>query len=254
LDLDTARLQLSGGGEAVAERLIAADGAASAVRSSLRPESSPVYRGYVGWRALVDFCPPGWEEGRVTESWGRGRRFGIAPVGGGRTYWYASANVPASALPMTPSLARVRRDFADWHSPIPELLEATQDDALLLHPISDHAPFLPPHWDERVVLLGDAAHPLTPNLGQGASLALEDAWELACTWRSAGGFAAYAKQRRARVNRLWSASRRLGGLIQWEHPFLCAARDLATNVFPDSVATVLMRQLLRHQPGDLIRP
>jgi 2-polyprenyl-6-methoxyphenol hydroxylase-like FAD-dependent oxidoreductase len=250
----TVWIQLDGGGEIQAERLIAADGASSAIRESLRPGSRPNYRGYVGWRALVDVCPSGWESGRVTESWGRGRRFGIAPTGGGRTYWYASANVPNRDLPMNASISSLRQDFANWHSPIPELLQSTREDALLTHPICDRAPVTPTHWGNHVVLIGDAAHPLTPNLGQGASLALEDAWELAAAWHRPNSFQVFSERRRNRVHRLWRASRWLGRLIQWENPLLCAARDASVRTFPGWIAESFLRNLLRHQPTSLTDP
>jgi 2-polyprenyl-6-methoxyphenol hydroxylase-like FAD-dependent oxidoreductase len=78
-------------------------------------------------------------------------------------------NVPGSHCHERVSLAQLRRDFAEWHDPVTEILDAMPEEGLLQHPISDRRPSW--HWqlEEKAVLLGDAAHSLTPNLGQGAS-------------------------------------------------------------------------------------
>ena len=246
---DGVQLGLADGRVMKARQVIVADGAHSAARASLWHDSEPRYCGYVGWRAIVDHVPHGWEQGRVSESWGQGRRFGIAPVGGGRTYWYATANVPASRSHERIPLEQLRRDFAAWHAPVPEILEATLPEALLQHPIADRRPL--PHWqlEEKVVLIGDAAHPLTPNLGQGASMALEDAWELAHQWGRRDAMACYQKRRRWRVTRLWAMSGSLGKLIQWQSSAACSLRDLQIRATPDALSTAMMRGILRYEPA-----
>jgi 2-polyprenyl-6-methoxyphenol hydroxylase-like FAD-dependent oxidoreductase len=246
---DGVQLSLADGPKLKASQVIVADGSHSAARASLWPGSEPRYCGYVGWRGIVDHVPRGWEEGRVSESWGQGRRFGIAPVGQGRTYWYATANVPAARCHERVSLEQLRRDFAAWHAPVQELLEATREEDLLQHPIADRRPL--PHWqlEEKVVLIGDAAHPLTPNLGQGASMALEDAWELAQLWGRRGAMACYENRRRWRVTRLWAMSGSLGKPIQWQGPAACGFRDLQMLATPDALSTAMMRSILRYDPA-----
>jgi len=247
---DGVRLDLADGRQMAAKRVIAADGAHSQVRASLWPDREPRYCGYIGWRGLVDHVPRGWESGRVSESWGHGRRFGIAPVGDGRTYWYASANVSEVHCHQRVSVSQLRRDFADWHEPVTGILNAMPENSLLQHPISDRRPAW--HWqiDEKIALIGDAAHPLTPNLGQGASMALEDAWELAARWNRATGMARYEKSRRRRVMRLWAISRGFGKMIQWRNPLLCGLRELQMKAMPDAFATFMMRRLLHYVPGE----
>lgn len=246
---DGVRIDLADGRQMKARRVIVADGAHSLVRGSLWPGREPRYCGYVGWRGLVDHVPAGWESGRVSESWGHGRRFGIAPVGDGRTYWYASANVSAARCRERVGISELRRDFAGWHDPVTEILEAMSDDALLQHPIADRRPGW--HWqlEEKIALLGDAAHPLTPNLGQGASMALEDAWELAVRWNQPHAMARYEQARRLRVMRLWAISRWFGKMIQWRNPLLCGLREVQMKVIPDAFATAMMRRLLHYVPG-----
>jgi 2-polyprenyl-6-methoxyphenol hydroxylase-like FAD-dependent oxidoreductase len=110
------------------------------------------------------------------ETWGRGARFGIAPIKGDRAYWFACVNGHAS--PEVRTVDAVRTIFQGWHDPIAALINATDEDALLVNDIVDRDP--PPFYSRgRVVLVGDAAHATTPNLGQGACQALEDAVILA---------------------------------------------------------------------------
>ncbi len=244
-------LVLADGRQISARRVIVADGAHSLTRAALWPGREPRYCGYVGWRGLVDYLPEGWEGGRVSESWGPGRRFGIATVGGGRIYWYASSNVPESRCRDQVNVAQLRRDFADWHSPVTEILEVMPEEDLLQHPISDRRPEWSWQREEKVVLLGDAAHPLTPNLGQGASMAMEDAWELAVQWGKADAMARYERRRRMRLLRLWAISRGLGKMIQWENPALCWLRDAQMRTIPNAFSTTMMRGLLRYVPGEV---
>ena len=85
---------LSDGTTASADVLVGCDGLHSAVRAQLVGSGPPVYRGYPVWRGVVGFDLPSHPTGLATESWGRGRRFGIFRTGGGRVYWYATANEP----------------------------------------------------------------------------------------------------------------------------------------------------------------
>lgn len=238
-------VSLTDGSVLRAGRVIAADGANSARRRHLWPERVMSYRGYVGWRGIVDgYVPEGWESGRVTESWGKGSRFGIGHVGGGRTYWYATANRSKAEKDIPISLECLRDDFASWHGPVRELLGRMDPAGLLQHPIYDSRPHW--HWrrGERIVLLGDAAHPLTPNLGQGAAMALEDALALANYWKHSDAMARYERSRRGRLVAILAASRCVGSMIQWEHPLLCGMRDLQLRWTPDALARTALRTLL----------
>jgi 2-polyprenyl-6-methoxyphenol hydroxylase-like FAD-dependent oxidoreductase len=152
-----------------ADLVIAADGVHSAVRSSMFPEHpGPRYAGYVTWRGVVDADVPA----SVTETWGRGQRFGVVPLGDGRAYWFACV----TGRPGTDhDLAELAEQFAGWPDPVRQLLAATRPESVLRHDIQYLRDPLPSYVEDRVVLLGDAAHAITPDLGQGAALALEDA-------------------------------------------------------------------------------
>ncbi len=142
----------------------------------------------------------------------------------GRVYWYATANVRAGD-----TMADVREMFAGWHDPIPALLAGTPDDAVLRNDLYDLPLPLAPFGTGRVALLGDAAHAMTPNLGQGACAAIEDAGVLGRLLGThddiRAALSAYGDQRRRPTAKLVRRSRTVGRLGQLENPVALAVRN-----------------------------
>lgn len=238
------RVRTADGGAVAGHLLVGADGLRSVVRAQLRGASDPRPAGAVAWRAVAEFDP-----GEVAhETWGRGLRFGFVPVGRGHAYWFATATHPVPPDPADPgeALATLRRRFAGWHAPIEALLDATHPAALRRDELRDRPPLPAPWGVGRVTLLGDAAHPMTPNLGQGAGQALEDAAALAERLAEARDVAvalrAYEAARAPRTARLVRASRRFGRVAQARHPLACALRDALLRRVP---AEMQRRQLER---------
>ena len=157
--------------------LVAADGIHSTVRPSLWPQApAPVFQRILCWRGVTE---PGsvWPvEGFQT--WGRGARFGAHPLSRQRVYWFLAIRQNQPHHRYDDDLAEARRRTSGWHTPIPALLDATPPGAVLRHDIYDLEP-LPSYVQDRVALLGDAAHAMTPFLAQGACQAFEDATVLA---------------------------------------------------------------------------
>jgi 2-polyprenyl-6-methoxyphenol hydroxylase-like FAD-dependent oxidoreductase len=154
-------------------------------------------------------------------------------MNGGRVYWFAVKNAPEDARSPGGERDELRRIFRDWHDPIPDLIEATDEALILRNDIYDRAPLR--RWGQgRVTLLGDAAHPMTPNLGQGACQALEDAVVLADCLREAGdtgaALRAYEAGRIPRTTFLVNRSRDIGRVAQWQHPLAVWARDHASRL------------------------
>jgi 2-polyprenyl-6-methoxyphenol hydroxylase-like FAD-dependent oxidoreductase len=216
------------GGESRADLVIGADGLRSVTRRSVWPDApAPRYAGYTAWRMITPPVP-------VTdsgESWGSGERFGYALLPDGRVYCYATANAPEGTS--GEGLAGLRRRFGEWHAPIPALLEAADPDALL-HDDLYELPPLRSYAKGKVVLAGDAAHAMTPNLGQGAGQALEDAVVLGKVMDGQGGLAAYDRLRRPRTQMIALRSRRIGAVAQWSSPPAVRLRNTAVRMLPRS--------------------
>lgn len=238
---DGVTLRFAEGPPADGVLLVGADGLRSALRGQLLADGEPRFAGYTSWRGVADG-----REGVgavATEVWGRGRRFGMVPIDAERTYWFATHNASAGGRHNS-ELARetLLRLFHGWPEPIRALLLATPCDAILRTDIYDRAPAA--RWGEgRVTLLGDAAHPMTPNLGQGACQAIEDAVVLARALGAAGAGAdpapalrRYEASRIPRASAVVLASRRLGAIGQTEGGLTCRVRDALVALAPDRLA------------------
>jgi 2-polyprenyl-6-methoxyphenol hydroxylase-like FAD-dependent oxidoreductase len=145
--------------------VVGADGINSAVRTAFfGPRSGPRPVGTVAWIGIAGF-----ETGVYGETWGRGRFFGLTPVEPGRTNWYA-------AVPQATTAAELRGCFGGWHDPIPQILSETDPGTWIRYEMRHLYPALPAFVHSgQVALVGDAAHAMTPNLGQGACTAILDA-------------------------------------------------------------------------------
>ncbi|GAB1542964.1 NAD(P)/FAD-dependent oxidoreductase [Scytonema sp. NUACC21] len=170
-----------GGKQVQTDLLIGADGINSAIRHSLMGDGFPNYAGRLSWRAVVKYHHEQLYPDESTFMIGDdGKNFTLIDVGGGYVYWAGGAlsadeNCVQSAAEVK---SRVFEVFAGWAEPVQAIVEATPANDIVERPIYDRPPLQ--KWSKgKVTLLGDAAHPVVPVLGQGANTAFEDAWELA---------------------------------------------------------------------------
>ncbi|GAA5023377.1 FAD-dependent monooxygenase [Actinopolymorpha pittospori] len=241
-----------------ADLVVAADGVRSALRPAVDPRPAVRSAGYVTWRGLISpDLAPALESG--SETWGRGQRFGFLQLGSGGIYWYATlAHADPRYRPEEFDAAR-RRDrlvelFASWHDPVGRVLAATPPERIIRNDVELLWPLPRTFVAGRLALLGDAAHAMTPDLGQGACLALEDAVELATVLRAAAvadvpaGLPRYDRLRRARTTGLARQARLLGRIGQLRHPWVAAVRDRLISVVPANGAARSLTAATDWQP------
>lgn len=231
-------LHFSGNMQHDASLIIGADGIHSKVREHLLGEVMLRDTNQTCWRGMVKtdnrlFLT------RATEMWGRGKRFGYVPLGEDDVYWFAPVNknlVPAGEV----SKEILMDIFSGFAPVVNELIEATPEDAIIRNDILDFIPLK--LWYRRaIVLLGDAAHATTPNMGQGACQAIEDAWVLSGllnkTTLPEATFYRYQGLRKPVTDYVTKTSYTFGKLAQWENKTAIRIRNF----------------LVRKMPGKLIR-
>lgn len=217
--------------------LIVADGVNSVARQMLLSNAKPRYAGYTCWRAVID--SDSIQNLEPTETWGKNGRFGMVPLAENKIYWFACIN----ALQNDPkfkkyAISDLVKHFADYHSPIPEILLRTKNEDLIHNDIVDLAP-LRQFAHGRIVLIGDAAHATTPNMGQGACQAIEDAVVLGKSLTEEStvelAFKKFETQRLKRTKWIIETSNRIGKVAQLENPFIIRIRNLFMRLIPDSI-------------------
>jgi salicylate hydroxylase len=216
-DGDCARLTFADGQTAEADVVIAADGIHSRLQHHVVAPSTPIYSGSVGYRGLIRRASvPGWPADELRLWMGDGRHFLVFPVRGGELLNYVGF------LPSDESLAEswtapgnaevLAREFAGWDPRVSQVID--QIDVVFGWGLYDREPL--PRWTEgRLTLLGDAAHPMLPHLGQGANQAMEDGAALAFYLsrfadKPQEALARYEALRRPRTSQVQSGSRRNG--------------------------------------------
>jgi 2-polyprenyl-6-methoxyphenol hydroxylase-like FAD-dependent oxidoreductase len=187
------------------------------------------------------------------ETWGPGAVFGMFPMPGGLVYCYGTGAVPAGLRSQDGELAELRRRFGDWCHPIPAVLAAATEDAVLRNDIH-HLPPLRTYVRGPVVLLGDAAHAMTPHLGQGGCQALEDAATLSTAVATQPDLATalrrYDELRRRRTQALARKSlmTRTVSHLSWRPARV--ARNALLRALPKSVFVRSLAQPFSWRPED----
>ena len=230
------------------DAVIGADGMRSRVRAQLFGISDPVCRGYTVWRGVAAYRGQAVRHGYNSETWGHGSRFGILGIGQGRFTWYATANLSQRAAFPGERKSELLQRFAGWHEPIPELIASTQ--SILENGAYDLPPL--PRWTAgRVTLLGDAAHPCTPNLGQGGCMALEDALAIAKCISSdrsiESALRRYESLRRRRTSLIQQRSLLMGQIGQWQNRAAVSGRRVVTSLLPAALFEHNLRRVYSYE-------
>jgi len=237
------------GTHVTADVILGADGISSVVRNSILGKQMPRYAGYTCWRGICP-CPSSLQPGYIGEWWGAGCRIGITTLPQNRVYWWAVKNEPAERHEPDEK-AYLLRSFGNWADPVPSLLELTPNQLIFRNDILDRPPS--PGWSRgRIGLIGDAAHPTTPNLGQGGCMAIEDAVVIArhlsreeSVAQALQGFEA---ERYGRTKSIVVDSYRFGVLAQRQSWIGVLLRNCTLRLL---LATMGDRSILKHTNHDV---
>ncbi|MGV2941319.1 FAD-dependent monooxygenase [Mesobacillus sp. LC4] len=222
--------------------LIGADGVHSRVRQNILGDSPLRYSGFAAFRGISRFEDDRFpvELGGGFEAWGNGKRFGFSHLGKGRVFWFAAINTPQGKLLAAPNKKQVALDhLKSWWGPISNVIDSTDEEDILVHEIFDRKPIKKWHKG-RVTLLGDAAHPMLPNLGQGGAQAMEDALMLTRYLKRfpqdvEQALSRYEQERIPRVTKIVHGSRMMARMMQLENPMAVKARNQLLRKVPDEL-------------------
>ncbi|KAL5714152.1 zeaxanthin epoxidase [Ranunculus cassubicifolius] len=214
--------------------LVGADGIRSKVRKSLFGPSEPSYSGYTCYSGIADFVPPDIDTVGYRVFLGHKQYFVSSDVGDGNMQWYAfHKEAPGGADPPNGQKKRLLDIFGSWCDNVVDLLQVTDEDAILRRDIYDRVPIFT--WGRgRVTLLDDSVHAMQPNLGQGGCMAIEDGYQLAlelekaCTESTASGapiditssIQRYENERRLRVAVIYGMARMAAIMATTYKPYL----------------------------------
>ncbi len=245
-----ASLEFQNGSSIKSSLVIGADGLHSILRKSLFPKNGIRTTNQICWRGIATFDLPNTYQNQLFEAWGKSERFGFVPTGENKVYWYAVKSFDKS--PDEHSVTLLERYYNNYHPIIQELIKSTNQEQIHTSEISDVKP-AKTWYQNSICLLGDAAHAMTPNMGQGACQAIEDAFVLAqclSTHKVNKAFENYQKLRQRKANQMVNMSRRIGKLSHVKNPILSRLRNIALTLTPSRLTSLQLEKLFNIEYKD----
>lgn len=229
------RVTLSDGSTRDADAAVGADGVGSVVARRLNGPLHRRYAGYTAWRGVAAHAL---DPDLSGETMGSGTEFGHVPLGRDHTYWFATERGPEGRTSPEGELAYLREKYDNWADPIPDVLASTDPADVLRNDLYDRDEAR--DWSRGpVVLIGDAAHPMRPHLGQGGCQGIEDAAILAHCLDTipdpAAAFTRFVSARKPRTRALARESKLIGQLVNVRPAFVGALAMRVSGLLPEAV-------------------
>jgi len=241
----TARVFFESGESCEADLVIGADGLHSVVRPALVGRDAIRYSGQTCFRGIAPIVVADLDT--LREIQGPGQRAAVHPVNENTVYWWVAYNAPGNApVPVQERHSHLLKRCAGWPVDLEKAIRATPQEAILHNDLVDRAP-IRRYARGPLALMGDAAHPTTPNLGQGANMAIDDAIALARALHQENcledAWGRYHQERLDRTRLIVKRSWNFGKLCRWHSRVAVAMREFMVSATPKST----MRSMLRWQ-------
>lgn len=244
------KVSFEDGTEASGDFLVGTDGIYSRVRNQLLGEQPYRYAQQTCWRSIVPFQLPKAYNNTFTEVWGkeRGLRVGFGAINEEQIYFFATYFTPAGGKDETGLLKdRLLDIYKDFPPVVLDFIKTANPANILRNDIYDLAP-VDQWFKSKVVLVGDAAHATTPNMGQGGNQALESAWAFgecmgAAKGNIANGFAQYQQQRLKKAHKIVNDSWRISEMVNLKSSVARGLRNCAMQLIPPQLAAASLKKV-----------
>jgi 2-polyprenyl-6-methoxyphenol hydroxylase-like FAD-dependent oxidoreductase len=244
-------IKFEDGSTTEADVVIGADGIKSVIRKNIFGEVPLRYSGQTCWRGMTKFSLPANMKLNSYEMWGKqkGARFGFVPTAQDEVYYFTTFFTEANGKDEPGQVKKKLLNLYSAFGNIPtQLIEATAEENIIRSDINDFIP-IKQWWKGRVILIGDAAHATTPNLGQGGCQAVEDAFVLAKCLREnplpEKAFEEFQRIRYAKALHVVNTSWSLGRMTNIGSPILQSVRNGLMRMIPESTAIKQMDKILK---------
>lgn len=228
-------LKFENGNQIQTSTVLGADGLNSIVRQKMFPNNSIRNANQICWRGVTEYKLPLKFRNELNEAWGKSERFGFVQISENKVYWYALTSFRKNKDEF--SINDLHQYFSSYNSVIRDIINSTKKEQINTAEISDLKP-TNTWFKENLCLIGDSAHATTPNMGQGACQAIEDAFvisECLDKYEIGQAFAEYQKLRLPKAHQVVKTSWLIGKMAHLTNPILIGLRNQILRLTPTSV-------------------
>jgi len=228
-------LNFENGNKIQSSTVLGADGLNSIVRQNIFPNNSIRNANQICWRGVTEYELPVKYRNELNEAWGKSERFGFVQIAENKVYWYALKSFKKNKSEF--SINDLHQYFSSYNSIIKDIINSTKKEQVNTAEISDLKP-TNTWFKGNVCLIGDSAHATTPNMGQGACQAIEDAYvfsECLNKYSITKTLSEYQKLRLPKAHQVVKTSWIVGKMAHLSNPILIGLRNQMLRLTPSSV-------------------